>query len=833
MRSSLLAAASAAALIAGCGDDRVRPPVVMGGGGLEVRIHDAPARIEVVRDGEVVFDTLGGADGDAPPPDVFAATRASSATVEMRFGAFRFGPDDDTPWTGVSTLRGVSTDGHDAVFTLHDRAGDQIGDGRVVLDGGGPTGDVIVSLDLSAAGGNRASLGFACAPGEHFMGLGGQSWAVDHRGQTVPLWVQEDGIGKPDVADDDYQGIWALSGRRHSTHTPMPMMLSSRGWALAVDTSSRAVFHLCSDDPDVARLETWDDHLELRLFVGASPRDSLARMTAWVGRPDVPPEFTFAPWLDAIFGEDNVRRVADKLRLEDVPVSVIWTEDWRGGNDESGPAGGYVLEEDWRVDRRLYPDFEGLADHLHATGFKFLTYANTFLDVRADVRPEAVALGHTIHTGDGLTYDFTGVKFRDSSLLDLSSPAARAWAGEVMGEVLDLGSDGWMADFGEWLPPDARLASGESALTYHNRYPVEWLRFNHDLLAAATTRDGRERVFFARAAWLGAQPYAQVMWAGDQQTDFSLGDGLPSVIPMGIGLGLTGFPYFGHDIAGYMSQTTVPVSRELWFRWVTFGALSPVMRTHHGRSARSNWNWESDGASVSHLRRWARLHMQLVPYQRSMAQKAWATGAPLFRPFVLDYPDFEAGWTMTDQYMLGDRIAVAPIVTSGTISREVRLPRGTWYGLLDGRPLAASGTGPVAVTAELTEIPAYVPDCTLLVAYPPQVDTVVAAPAAAAGTVTAASIGDDRELWVYPCLGAPGAVSVMTEPTGLGYARSAPPFSTAGATWNGAPVTFTVAGGWATATVIGPGRLLVDGAEVVRAEGGRSDRRLTLRFAVP
>lgn len=69
---------------------------------------------------------------------------------------------------------------------------------------------------------------------------------------------------------------------------------------------------------------------------------------------------------------------------------------------------------------------------------------------------------------------------------------------------------------------------------------------------------------------------------------FDLYAGDSRVGPISIGLWLTGFPYVGSDIAGYMSQGTTPTDEELFYRWTTFGALSPVMRTHHGRSARSN-----------------------------------------------------------------------------------------------------------------------------------------------------------------------------------------------------------------------------------------------------
>ena len=243
-----------------------------------------------------------------------------------------------------------------------------------------------------------------------------------------------------------------------------------------------------------------------------------------------------------------------------------------------------------------------------------------------------------------------------------------------------------------------------------------------------------------------------------------------------------------------------------------------------------NWNWESDSESTAHMRRWAKLHMQLVPYQRAMAERAVQTGAPLFRPFVFDWPAWEPGWSVDDQYLLGDRIAVAPVVDEGAVGRTVLLPAGTWYALLDARTVTSDGTTSISVTAPMSEIPAFVPDCSMLVTYPPEVDTVVDA---TDGSVDAVEVADDREIWIYPCDGEPGWMSVLSEPGGLGYARMGDTGTGLNsATWNDLPITFAITGAWATATVVGPGELRVGDTELLLVTGGRPARRLTLRVAV-
>ncbi|NMC70705.1 MAG: hypothetical protein GYA57_11645, partial [Myxococcales bacterium] len=277
---------------------------------------------------------------------------------------------------------------------------------------------------------------------------------------------------------------------------------------------------------------------------------------------------------------------------------------------------------------------------------------------------------------------------------------------------------------------------------------------------------------------------------------------------------------------GYQSGRTEPTSRELWYRWVTLGALSPVMRTHHGRSARQNWNWESDEASTEHFRRWAALHMRLFPYLYRLAEIAHDTGLPMMRPLALRWPDFEPGWTATDQFLLGDRIVVAPVVTQGATSRAVRLPPGTYYPLLGGAAVSPGPDGAVTVTAPLEEIPAFVPAGTLLVLLPDGIDTAVAEPDTDEAVVTVADAGDDRELWLWP--GGEGDSSDWTEAGGrLSYRLEGGPLESLPptATWNGTPVPIADR----AVTVTGPGTLAV-GPVTVTATGGDPSRTLVFRF---
>jgi len=822
-------------VLVACGDPP--PPIEVSNGRLTARIFPDPAQIVLLVDGTEVWRTEAGG-GDGKPPNGFAAISTKSLAIQQHFGSYRFDENKDlTVWRAIDKLGAITATADGASFDL--LADDtKLGTGTlafVTTTKSGPDPDAAgfprhVRIALTVDTGDSVSLSTPMPADEHVVGLGGQSFEVDHRGQHVPLWVQEDGIGKDPYEDDNYQGVWFLTGRLHTTHTPMPMLLSSKGYALAVDTTARAVFDLGKEHETSARFEAWERTLDLQVFIGdpADPvRDALGHMIAWTGKPATPPPAVFAPWNDAIFGSASVRQVAQALRTNGISSSVIWTEDWRGGGDTTL---GYALDEDWHVDRTLYPDFEQLASDLHGDGFQFLVYHNTFVDSTADVYAEATGAGYPVRDTTGAPYIFTGVKLLDSTLLDLSNPASVAWAKSVMGEAITLGADGWMADFGEWQPTDCVLESGDDPMRVHNRYAVDWAKFNRDLFA--TTTPGRPPpIYFMRSAWLHSQPLAQVMWGGDQQTDWTDGDGFPSVIPIGIGLGLTGFPYFGSDVGGYMSQGTTPTTEELFYRWVTLGAFSPVMRTHHGRSARDNFQWQHDANSIAHFKRWTRFHQQLAAYLSGSVAQFERDGLPLFRLTALEFPGDDWAWSALDEYMLGDRILVAPVESQGAVSRSVTLPTGTWYPLFGGAPQ----TGTIAVDAAMTEIPAFVPEGTLLVLYPDGVDTVLAAPALPAAT-TLAEIGGSREVWLYPGTPATPARAAWHDTAGV----TAPPQWTwtgrsggslpASATFDGSPVTVTAHAGYATVAITGDGTLALAGGGTLTVARGDATSTIVVRI---
>lgn len=597
------------------------------------------------------------------------------AAVEMQFGSFRF--DDVTATLRDARYGKPHRRFRPVVVEVSDENGDALG--MLAID---EVDDGVLLLDFVADNGDRVGFSAACDDDDHFLGFGSHAQDVDHVGEAFPLWVSEPGIGKTD--DDELPDDWFLTGTKHASSWPMPWTVRpQQAQGLLLDVDARVEVDLCATDPSRFSALAWTRELPLLVVLADTPLSVVRKLPALHGdAPTLPPPWVFAPWNDAIRGQDRVRAVAARLRAFDAPASAIWTEDWKGGEET---AQGYHLTNDWTLDRELYPDAEAVAAELEADGFAWLAYFSTFVAEDSDVWADAVAADALIETEAGDVYTFTGVSFEPTSLVDLSGSAGPDWMRQLMDDTLAIGFDGWMADYGEWLPTDARLDSGADALSAHQAYPVWWQALNEDVLA------GHDATFFSRSGWAGAAGIAPVAWAGDQRTSFDPDDGYPTVLALGLGLSIGGVPVYSHDVGGYQSVGNPGTTKELWFRWASLGAFTPVMRTHHGAFDTGNWQFDSDDETTEHWARYAREHTRLFPYLYGLAARAVAEGTPIVLPVAFRYGE---DWDRTDAWLLGDALLVAPVLEEGATSRHVELPDEVgWY---DWWTRAPASTGEVA-----------------------------------------------------------------------------------------------------------------------------------------
>lgn len=580
---------------------------------------------------------------------------------------------------------------------------------RVRFEDGTSTGSILVTpsgpeatrvvIEASHGGGRATSIAvpLACDEDATFYGFGEQYNAAEQRGEAFALFVSEQGIGRrPDLPPG------GLNGDAHTTYFPMPYFMDARGFGLLAKTPHRALVDLCKRDADVAWLEVESgDPVELLAFHGPTPLEVIRQLGDEVGRPTRPPPWAWDLWIGAQGGRAKVLAEADALEAARIPAKVLWVQDWTGPRPNLD--GGSGVQYRWVEDASFYPELPQMIAALRARGFRFLSYANPFVVRGLEHFEEMAARGLLIERPGGAPYEHVAPN-GSASHPDLTNPAARDYVKAALRRmVVTLGMDGFMADFGEWAPLDAVYASGADPRAEHNLYPVRWHALWREVMDEV--RPSGDFVVFARSGFTGAQHGAQVYWVGDQEADFSPHDGLPTVVPAMLTLGISGIPFVTHDIAGFSGG---PSTKELYMRWAELGALSPIMRTHEGNKKDANWSWERDDETTRHFRKMSRLHAALRPDLERLAEEAARTSAPMVRHLALHAPDDREARRVNDAFLLGPSILVAPVLTPGVARRRVYLPKGAWFHLWTGA--RHEGGAYVEIDAPLGEPPVFTRD---------------------------------------------------------------------------------------------------------------------------
>jgi alpha-glucosidase (family GH31 glycosyl hydrolase) len=671
---------------------------------------------------------------------------SGSADIQSSFGSFRF--DNVTMDVVTATQATFRSAGFGPqIITLQDGDGIDLADLVLTIAPVGPTTALTIDITASNAG-NRVVVAADCTQDDHFLGLGSHAQDVDHVGEAFPLFVSEPGVGK--TFDDDIPDDWFIRGTRHASSYPVPFFVRPHvNHGLLFETNGRVEMDLCHSDSGRFSATIWDeDSANIVLFADTDPVRILQQHAAWVGRPELPPPWAFAPWNDAIRGVANVLDVAQTLRDAGAVSSVIWTEDWKGGRLTDN---GYRVSGEWTVDRELYPDPEGIAQTLNDQGFRWFGYFAPYVREGTTAWDEALAADAVTVDAQGNVLTFTGPSFEIEAYLDLTSDAGQTFAIERMQAAADVGFDGWMADFAEWLPIDAVLDDGSTGLPAHNRYPGLWQSINAEAL------QGRDATFFARSGFGGAQRNAPIIWGGDQRTDFQADDGFPSVLSLGLGASVSGIPIFTHDVAGYNSIGNPPSTQELWFRWAWLGAFSPILRTHHGAFADDNHQFNSTPDTLDHWVRVTQEHTRIFPYRYGIAARASTQGIPMILPIGFRY---DADVSRNDAWLLGDSLLVAPITEQGATSRQIDLPEDVqWFDWWTDEPVSSG-----VFNADAHQISVFAASGTtvpLLVRTPDSLDSGL--PEGVSGLD---DVDDEREVRIY------GNGGIFTEADGTTYTPS-------------------------------------------------------------
>jgi sulfoquinovosidase len=556
---------------------------------------------------------------------------------------------------------------------------------RVILNLSGDARNAVVAFHSPDQSINRVWLRVEAEQDEHVWGGGEQMSYFDMRGRRFPLWTSEPGVGRDKTTEITFKSdVTGKSGGDYwNTNYPQPTYLSSRRYALHVETTAYSAFDFRRDG--FHEIEVWA--VPERIEITARPTfiTLVEAMSERFGRQPSLPEWVYGGAIIGLKDGANSFERLENFIAAGTKVSGLWCEDWVGLRHTSF---GARLFWDWRANDERYPALRQRIGELEDRGIRFLGYVNPYLAVDGSLFPEADAKGYFATDADGKTALVDFGEF-DCGVVDFSNPEAAEWFAErVIGQnMLDFGLSGWMADFGEYLPIDVHLANGVDAKLMHNAWPTMWAEVN----ARAVRSRGKtgETLFFMRAGFTGVQKHCPLLWAGDQSVDFTRHDGLVTVISGALSSGLLGNAYHHSDIGGYTSLFGNVRTAELMMRWAEMGAFTPVMRTHEGNRPRDNLQIEQDEQVLSHFARMTQVYVHLVPYLKSLVAEASTHGLPVQRPLFLHFEDDARAYAIQDAYLYGADLLVAPVWQAGKTEWTTYLPRGAeWIHMWSGEAFA-------------------------------------------------------------------------------------------------------------------------------------------------
>ena len=526
---------------------------------------------------------------------------------------------------------------------------------------------------------DRLAVSFVLLSEEIVWGGGEQMSYLSLNGRRFPMWTSEPGVGREpgSALTDKMSADGSFAGGDYwTTNYPEPKFITSTGWGCDIECNRYCEIDLSTKQ--VLKIDFWQGFAGFNLINRTYPADVVDIFTTpyhEIGLDYERAHTRLPEWAigGAIVGlKDGANSFArlEKIIAAGAAVSGLWCEDWVGIRQTSF---GRRLFWDWQWNAERYPDLPSKIADLKARGIRFLGYVNPYLAVDGPQYAEAARLGYLALKLDGdepYAVDFGEF---EAGVVDFTNESAAAWfSEEIIGkQMLDFGLDGWMADFGEYLPVDLRLRDGDP-MEEHNLWPVHWAKVNADAVASRG-RTG-DALFFMRAGFTGVQQYCPLLWAGDQSVDFSRHDGIGTVITAALSAGLVGNAYSHSDVGGYTSLHGNVRTEELMQRWYELGAFTPVMRTHEGNRPDDNLQIDSTPELLAGFVRWSRVHAALAPWVRHLCDEATATGLPAQRALFLHYPDDRNTFTIQDQYLYGADLMVAPVIEEAAVTRAVYLP---------------------------------------------------------------------------------------------------------------------------------------------------------------
>ena len=542
---------------------------------------------------------------------------------------------------------------------------------------------------------------------EHFYGLGEKAARLDKRRSSFVNW-NSDTPGYTEGKDPIYQTVPFYIGLDHGA-----------AYGIFFDNSYRSYFDFGKSSQQRMWFGAEGGEIDYYFFHGPSIKKILGRYTELTGRMPLPPLWALgnqqSRW--GYYPDKMVEEVVKQYRERDLPLDVVHLD--------------IDYMQAYRVftwDPKRFPDPKAMTEKLGRQGVKIIT----IVDPGIKHQPPSAGASPTtsrspLEVQDRSYYVFDeGLKNNyfqrrkngdlfvprvwpgESVFVDYTLPAARQWWGELHRAYTDFGVAGIWNDMNE--PSDFVDQSGKNQIdVVSNDAGANSTHAKNRnvfaLLMSRATYEGLQKLqpekrpyVITRAAYAGIQRYS-TMWTGDTNSTW---ESLSLNIPMFTSLGLSGQPFVGSDVGGFIGRG----NGELLTRSYQISFLAPFCRNHKVIDGYDQEPWRFGKHYEDIIRKYLKLRYQLLPFLYTTLEEAHRTGVPLFRPLMLNYQDDTNTYNLDDQFMVGNDLLLAPILKPDVTRRLVYLPKGTWYDYWTNK--RHEGGTMISVEAPLETVPMFV-----------------------------------------------------------------------------------------------------------------------------
>ncbi|WP_102347550.1 glycoside hydrolase family 31 protein [Bacillus sp. Marseille-P3661] len=522
---------------------------------------------------------------------------------------------------------------------------------------------------------------------DHFYGFGEKTGFLNKRGEKMTMWNSDVFAPHNPETDSLYQSIpFFMTIRDGNAH------------GIFFDNTFKTTFDLKSD-PNFYSFKAEGGQLDYYLFAGPTPKDVLEQYTTLTGRMPLPPKWALGYHQSkySYQSESEVKAIAESFLTKEIPLDAIFLD--------------IHYMDEYRVftfDKNAFPNPRQLIAFLKESGIHVVPIVDPGVkkDPAYKIYREGILQNHFCKYIEGDLY-FGEVWPGISAFPDFSNSETQQWWGKQHQFYTEQGIEGIWNDmnepavFNESKTMDFDVmhdndGDPKTHREFHNIYGLLMGKATYEGLQ--TQLSGKRPFLLTRAGYAGIQRYAAV-WTGDNR---SFWEHLQLSLPMCMNLGLSGVAFCGPDVGGFAHDCT----GELLTRWTQVGAFTPYFRNHNALDSVRQEPWAFGEKYEKIIKKYIQLRYKWLPHLYSLFAETSKTGIPVMRPLVLEYPNDQHVINLSDQFLIGDNVLVAPIMQPDTYYRVVYLPDGKWVNYWTDE--VATGNNHILVHADLETLPVYI-----------------------------------------------------------------------------------------------------------------------------